>query len=414
MKKCLFLISIVFVKLSFSLNAQQPYTYEGIFLDGEKVDFIKSDYNLKSIPKVFRLILDNNLSEIIKLPPKTLNNKFTINGEIYSPLMFACKHQKEEIAHYLIDIGSNISFRNKHGELSLSFLAFTNSTDTILAKKLITPTVFKKKDKMGYTPLLYSVLSGNNIMFDCLLNEYKNQVHAYNSEEIKNCFMFYDIRNLYILKKICKLMNLNEPYFINKYPIEDAIIRTNLYNDVTRLYVYDDSKRVDDSTDVKIINILINNGMRLDKIFENNRSILFNIYNNHILLKYLCDKVYDLNQIDNERNTFLQFYINQAITPPKMTFNNKSVYIFDKNRDYSKELEVIEYLIFKGAKVNESYENGWVYLILNAIKFENEYILKFTLRKKSGIMKNDLIYKTLLENANPDIMSHIKQLSIDN
>lgn len=337
---------------------------------------------MAKFPHIYQLILNNDIAAIRDEPLKAVNKRFRLGGETYSPLSFACKHRRAEAAHILINKGASISFTNNYGESPLHFLCFSGLDDTLLAKKMIFSTVFTKPDKNGHTPLYYAKESGSNDLFDFILSEYAKSCVAYSSQEVKYCFI-HARENLHVIEKTCKLFDLNKPFFTDKnrafferyMPVEHAIERTNFYNGSRRIYGQESERPKDDSVDLKMFKTLIENGMDINIKFEGNKSVLYKIYENKPLVKFLCEKTVALNSHDDEGGTFLQFYINSCISPPKIAFNSKMVYAFDKDRDYSADLDVIEYLISKGAIVNKPYTDGWVCMILQALDLKNEYIL---------------------------------------
>ncbi len=379
-----------------------------LFMGYKSNAILQNDFQYYSeLPAVFQIILNNDLESISKMTKQELNKKFSFENITFSPLMFVCKHAKtrESIAHFLIDQKADINFRNNFGETALSYLAFSKSQDTSLAKRLLIKTIFLKKDKAQCIPLEYAIYSNNIVMFKYLLSEYLKEPKFSNSDELKDClrsamnWLDEDRTDLGILEEICKTIDIRKVYWKNwlfKRPIDEAVQATNLYNGKTRLYILEHVPK-DDSLDIKLMNVLINHGLDINQVFENNQNILFKVHENKPLLKFLSTKMTNINMVDSLGNTFLQFYIQKTITPPIINFNDKPVYVYSNDRDYSDDYDFIAYLIKIGAKVNTQTKEAIQYLVETAINKKNYFILKFLFKKSPELLTNSAIKKVLNE-----------------
>lgn len=394
--------------------------YRGIEIDGMESFFTEKDFNaIDKLPHIYQLILIDDLDALNSVSKKEANKTFRLNGELYSPLIFACKHNKIEAAYILINNGASIGFRNNFNESALSYLCNAGISDTILASKLVFPTVFSEKDKNGHTPLMYAMRSGNNTMFDFILTEYSKVLDPYNSPQIKECFI-YSGGNIHVIEKTSKLFDLNRPFFVDKgriffekyLPIKNAIEKSNTYNGLRRIYGPESQRPKDDSLDIKIFKLLIENGLDLNVKFDKGRSILFQVYEDKPLVKFLCDKVENLNSLDTNNQTFLQFYIESCVTPPTMLLNGHEVYIYDLDRDYTKEFDVIDFLISKGAIINDKAinGNGWVYLLTHASGKKNEFIIKQFFEKYRKILNDDGFWELIKSGTSLAQFNQLKYL----
>jgi hypothetical protein len=239
------------------------------------------------------------------------------------------------------------------------------------------------------------------------------------SHPIKECFMLAG-ENIHAIEKLCKLFDLNKPFFLDtdkhrayfeKYlPIKNVIIHTNFYNGLRRIYGDKSERPKDDSLDLKIFSVLIDNGLDIDVQFEKGQSVLFQVYENKVLVKYLCDKVRELNLCDENNRTFLEFYIDHCLTPPQIAFGNGMFNAYETDRDYSEDFEVIQYVISKGGLVNHSYSNGWIYFMFQALNTKNKYALKQGVQFFSEVNGGTSLIDVFSKYANQDQMSQIDLL----
>lgn len=394
--------------------------YRGLFSTRIDSSFKVKDFNaIDKFPRVYRQILEDDLGALKNTSKKDANKTFRLNGELYSPLIFACKHARIEAVYILIKKGALIDFRNNFNESALSYLCNAGINDTVLAKKLLFSTVFTEDDKNGYTPLMYAMLSRSNTLFDFALAEYSKILNPYNSDEIKECFI-YSGENIHAIEKTCKLFDLNKPFFIDKnrifferyMPIKAAIERTNMYNGLRRLYGQESERPKDDSLDIKIFKLLIENGMDLNVKFEKGRSILFEVHENKPLVKFLCDKLEDLNLVDSNSQTFLQFYIESCVIPPTMMLNGHEVNIYDLDRDYSKEFDAINFLISKGAITNDKTTNGngLAYLLIYALNKKNKFIITQFFKKYEKTLFDGDLWTLIKAGTSPAQFDQLKNL----
>ncbi len=414
-----FLLNYFFLFFYIEISCGQQ-NYGGIFMEGDSPTFTQSDFQSYSkLPPAFQSILNNDLGTIEKMPKQELEKKYRNRNVTFSSLMYACKYGygREGIANFLIDNNVDVNFRNQLGETALSYLAFSKSQDTVLAKRLMTQSTFYKKDIHGLTPLFYSVYSNNFEMFKYLLKEYLKNNKAAGSNELEKCFNYaFNIHDehdnsLIFLEKICETINIREIYWKNglyKRPIDEAIIRTQLYNGITRLYGIDSTHLPkDDSLDIKLMDILMKHGLNINEVFEEKQSILYKVYENKPLVKFLSTKIANINQLDSTGETFLQYYIQQSITPPKIKFNGKSVYLYGNERDYIADFDVINYLINAGFEVNKPYKDGILYLIITAIDKKNYFIIKDLFKKYPELLKKPEIIKVLKELLDSKVLNSI-------
>jgi hypothetical protein len=70
-------------------------------------------------------------------------------------------------------------------------------------------------------------------------------------------------------------------------------------------------------------------------------------------------------------------------------------------------LDVIEYLISKGAIVNKPYTDGWVFMILQALDLKNEYIFRQFIQSRPKTIKERGLVDLLAKFATPDQMRQI-------
>lgn len=381
------------------------------YYDTPPAEFIRKDYSqYQRLPKVYQLILDNDYYALTQMPKNSLSVKCNINHITYTPLLFACKHNRSQISNFLIDMGADIDYRNNLGDGALHFLAVTQSDDSLLIKRLITENYFNKPDRNGHTPLYYAALENNFIIFNSILQHSPPYMNWYGTEEMMNCFTVS--QELPFMKATAPYVDWNKPNMFNRKPIYDFILLTNLYNDTHRRYT-DLSHQYDkDSFDIRVAQVYMENGMDINVKFEKNRSILFEILKNNVLIMYLCDKVNNLNDPDDEGNTFLNFYINNTVYGDTLLYNYKKYPILLTEKECKDNINTIEYLISKGAVVKQPYKNGYVYLVITALSSGNTLLLEIfsTKFKTFNDLEKKEIKGELYKNLSPDEYQKILQI----
>ena len=82
----------------------------------------------------------------------------------------------------------------------------------------------------------------------------------------------------------------------------------------------------------------------------------------------------------------MQYYIDDLVDTPVFTFDGLVDYKV-KDRDYTKELEILRFYIDSGATVGKNNNNGWKYMMNSLNRGTNPYLLKCLHEKYAAFIK---------------------------
>jgi len=295
-------------------------------------------------------------------------------------LQYAIQSNNSKNIYYILHLNPNINNINYYGESELILVSKTLDDIGIVKKLLTLGADYSIKNNWSVSALEESYYAGNKVLFYYLYDyilEKKDTCFIRKSNIIPMSIISGDTLLLKKSLPICEPnidVKKNEK-FVKVF--EEFIRFYNLYNK------YRDSMDRDTISlfntidlDIRIAEILLNYGYDLNIQDSIGQNILFKCREIPELSRFLISKNIDLNIVDNNGKTFLQYYIDELITPPVFTLNGLVDYKV-KNRDYSEELETLSFYINSGAKVGKGHLNGWKYLSGVLKSHPNPYLLKY-------------------------------------
>ncbi|OUM57807.1 hypothetical protein PIROE2DRAFT_17096 [Piromyces sp. E2] len=114
-------------------------------------------------------VLPNSLLQrgIIKEMNKIDFNRLDKN-QVNTPLIYACKHNNENMVAYLIEQGVDLNKENRIGNTSI-FYACLYGNENIFKALIKNGVNFNKKNKNGQTPLIYACYNKNEYIIKALI-----------------------------------------------------------------------------------------------------------------------------------------------------------------------------------------------------------------------------------------------------
>ena len=238
---------------------------------------------------------------------------------------------------------------NKDGSLNALESAYFWGNDT--AFECVLEYLFRQKDTLAIQNskvLGMLVYDGDTLNMKKLLSLYSHRMT--NSDKIEIIHDFVDFIQYY------DLINAYRSGFANE---EEPLSTTIDY-------------------DFRVAEILTRYGIDFNLQDEDGWNIMFYCMESNALAKYFVEgeQKIDLNTIDNERKSFLQYYVEKVSKPERVSYayleaNEK------ETRYYAKRIDLLNYYISAGATVGPEHKNGWKYLMEKLKSVENPFLSDF-------------------------------------
>ncbi len=369
---------------------------EDIYLSIDK-GIIPYDFLIDETPLIHLSCLCGNLKLVQKLSNKDKVDLNILNKNGTTPLMFALFNGNEKVIRYLLNKKVLLGKKNNFSEDEIQFLIEGKSDNIELLNLILSDKTLPKMDNEYFTELLISsIINHKNNFYDYLLTLYDkskisspNDIGRFISTAIAS-------GNLFVAEKI--LSNYSQEQISFDEPlINQVCIKANFYNLFTRIH-NEDKIQKDDSLDVKLLNLVLQSTkINLDEVLIEGEDILFNVKDNHPVIKFIIAKKKFINNLNIENKTFLQYFIDKIIISDLINFNNKLYSVKELDRDYREDFNMVKYLIEHNATVNKEYKNGWIYLILESLTNKKPLIVEKLLASEPIVFIKDKKGKSTID-----------------
>ena len=337
----------------------------------EEKDITYSDLRLKGLDSMtlfHKACLCGNNQLVDRLYSSNINKSDDLGN---TGLIYAIINKNKNIVKFLVGKGANLKVKNKLGETTLIVLA-KNFDDAEIASLLINEAgnVLAKQNSMP--AIEYTIFKRNNQIFDKLFNFYvKNKLIK---KKEFSWWVDFAISNPYALDRL--LSYDNSVNMANL--LESAAMKSSIHHTTVHLGQGDSLaiKTIPYDLDIMLFDVLIKHGADINTKFESDKSIFFLIKDDYPLIKHLVKKGANLNLINKEKETFLQFFIKDLVNPEILVTNIGNIPFKNLERDYSEEFSVVDLFVQNKGIVNTPYKNGWTYLIVESLKANKKPIVE--------------------------------------
>eukprot|EP00833_Pecoramyces_ruminatium_P010071 jgi/Orpsp1_1/1184103/evm.model.c7180000088024.1 len=404
-------------------NDNTSLIYECINGNEEKIKYLiehGADINMKNsdgdTPLIIlcKIELENSFALVKYLVDHGANVNIANDDDRKTPLMYACKKNKNLISKYLIEKNADVNYKNKNGETPL-IIASKNENEELVEYLINHGANIFEKDVSNNSALSYAIKKINKKIIEFLNKSIKenNNYLTYSYKNVNgieiikviNNKNIYDINSLNeegdtLLIDACKNENENE---IEKLIENGADVNKKNYVGDTPLTISCEigNQKIIEYLIEKGADMEINNSVGISPI-----NILCKMENKNSLniLQYLVEKGINLNNKDKNKISplLMSCYFTNEIIATYLISKCLNINIQNKNGDsplivscYFNNIVIIKSLIENHADINLKNKNNETPLIV-AKRIKNKEIKKYI--KSKLATENIEIYVKVLQN----------------
>ena len=375
-------------------------------------------YLYNQIPLIHWLCLCDSADLTYKVLSEEDVDVNIVNKYGSTPIKYALLQGDTKIVKYLLSKNATLGLINKYGEDDMQFFMEGQSDDVELFKLICPDTSLSKLDTDRILKLItYSIDNYKTAVYNHLWAD--DKANRKWKPEVIGDFMLSAISsgNLFVTKYLFDNYTLNqiqcsEPV-IDK--VCDKATYYNLWHRLNRRYYGKTDSPHDDSIDIKLLELITTKyALNLDEQLIKGEDILFDFIENYPAIEFLLSKKKNINKLNKEGKTFLQCFIDRIIRPDLINFNGKMYSTQSTDRDYSEDFIILRQLVNHGASANQSYKNGWSYLIVESLKSDKRLIVERLLATEPTVFIKDSNGKSaidyVIDNGDISINSILRDL----
>ena len=406
-------LSEVFVPNSFGLFLNCANIKAAHYL--VKKGFVESNFMFAEKKSVFSASCECGELEFVK---EQIISK-SIGVDVLLPknqtcLMLAAENGHKDVVEFLISQKANVNHiddknhtalilnvkHSKNGKVGIVNVLIENNVD-----------VNYKGGKLSLTALYYAILNDKNEILQVLWNTLSEDEKALTLKEQRLFSSAAHTGNIYAMNLLLPYCQqyINKENILKKTPLQYAIEYAINFNALV------DSTSINFNTnkDSLVVQFLLNNGADVNQLNKQKQTVLFQCYYLPIMVRMLVENGININMVDKHKKTALQYLADEIIQPPIFVVNGVAVELWQSD-EIQNRLKLMEYYISKGAVVNCSYQNGWSYLLFEAVQHNRMSIIQYLLDKKIDLNIKDKKNKTALDYAIKEEKTAIIRLLLKN
>jgi hypothetical protein len=375
-----FIDSILNFNREFILKCENVFFFEYLL----RLDKIELNRSIDKNYSVFTQGCKCGNNYIVNKGIQTKNlNRYSNNR---TSLMFAVESQDLGIINLLASNLNNINAIDDQGESCLLKSVENNDNVDILRilDKYKIDFKYKNINKWNYSAIELAFYHRHFKVTDYLLERHildKDTLFLKNSDLMNIAISNLDISYVKKLLPFYAISKVDSNFFnVLVLSLEGYSYCSKFreqHNSIDTTCVLYSSKDLD----IELLKILIHNGLNINELNKSKQNILFLCKNIEPIVKFLVLQKININQLDSNNKTVLEYYIDEIIEPKTFNLNGLNISDKEQNRNYNKELKLLDFYIRNGAIVGREKRNGWYYIYEKALEKKNKYLSSWLLKK---------------------------------
>lgn len=324
-----------------------------------------------------------------------------------SCIFYASKSENLSLLDYLIEKGYSLNLLDKEMKNPLMYAIEYSNINMVkhISKKGI---LISQKDMYGDYPIDYAIIKNDSIILNYLICLHEKELGfdlLSDRVHIENAIIGSNLNALNFFLNRFDKKNINDEDELGDTFLETAMKGALIGNAFNKA---DSSK-----SDIKTFECLIKNGININTIDSNGRTILYRLREDIPLSRYLINTELNINLLDKFNKSILFYMIKDILNNEQIFSNGYKVELIDSS-ELSLMMDLIIDLIKKKVTIDDSTKNSINYFI-NKIVDNNKTILLDILLSKNincEIVKKELLstytYSYLQKNK-PEIIQVLRK-----